>query len=175
MDQEAMITAMQEHRAAGVDFTDDELDYLADTAISIVKDLLSFYGEENVAIDEYLGEEGELILNVTGGDLAIMIGRHGRTLESFQLVVSTLVNEIFGFYVPFTVDIEGYKRRRKAKIQDIALSAANKAMEQGRDISLPPMPSYERRLVHIFLREYDQLETVSEGVDPDRYVVIRLK
>lgn len=157
---------------AGEQLNDDELDTVADVAISILRSILAHFDAADSPIDEYEGDEGELILDVTAPDLAVLIGRHGRTLEALQTMFSLLVSRKLGFRYPVAVDVEGYKSRRHDKVISMATSAANRALQQHRTVSLPPMSAYERRLVHIALRDNDAIETHSEGVDPDRRVVI---
>ena len=157
---------------AGKDLTDEDLDTIADVAISIVRDILVHFDADNSPIDEYEGDEGELILDITAPDLAVLIGRHGRTLESLQTLVSLLVSRKLGFRYPVAVDVEGYKSRRHDKVISMAKSAASRAVSQNRTVNLPPMTAYERRLVHIALREDDRVDTHSEGADPERRVVI---
>lgn len=157
---------------AGGDLTDEDLDTIADVAISIVRDILVHFDADNSPIDEYEGDEGELILDITAPDLAVLIGRHGRTLESLQTLVSLLVSRKLGFRYPVAVDVEGYKSRRHDKVISMAKSAASRAVSQNRTVNLPPMTAYERRLVHIALREDDRVDTHSEGTDPERRVVI---
>ncbi len=163
------------HYKAGVELTDDELDTIADVAISVVRSILSHFDADDSPIDEYEGDEGELILDITAPDLAVLIGRHGRTLESLQTLVSLLVSRKLGFRYPVSVDVEGYKSRRHDKVISMAKSAASRAVSQGRTVNLPPMSAYERRLVHIALREDDRIDTHSEGVDPERRDVITLR
>lgn len=163
------------HYKAGVELTDDELDTIADVAISVVRSILSHFDADDSPIDEYEGDEGELILDITAPDLAVLIGRHGRTLESLQTLVSLLVSRKLGFRYPVSVDVEGYKSRRHDKVISMAKSAASRAISQGRTVNLPPMSAYERRLVHIALREDNRIDTHSEGVDPERRVVITLR
>jgi spoIIIJ-associated protein len=165
-------SSIREKYEAGDDLTDTELDAIADTGVTIVESLLSCFGENDSSIDEYDGDEGELILDINGGDLAILIGRHGRTLDALQQIVSSLMSKQLGFHYPVVVDIEGYKSRRREKVQGIAHSAADRAKKQGGSVSLPPMNAYERRLVHIALREDEDVTTHSEGEDADRHVII---
>ena len=131
-----------------------------------------YFGETKVTIDEYEGDDDELILDITGGDLAVLIGRHGRTLDALQMVVSSLMSSTLRFHYPVVVDVEGYKKRRKEKLRGIALSAASRAKRQHSKVSLPPMNAYERRLVHLALVDDDEVTTHSEGEDPSRHVVV---
>lgn len=152
--------------------SEEELDAVADTAIAVLKDILSYFKLGEVTIDEYEGEEGELILDITGSDLAILIGRHGRTLEALQFIVAAVTVRKLGFRYPVVVDIEGYKNRQRQKIESIATSAANRACGQQKSVKLRPMTPYERRLVHITLRNDDRVETSSEGEGSSRHIVV---
>lgn len=163
--------SIREHFEAGVELTDDETDKVADVAVEYLRELLGFFGETQCSIDEYDGDNGELILDVNGGDLAVLIGRHGRTLDSLQMVLSSLMSSRLKFYYPIVVDIESYKTRRKSKVQGLARAAASKARKQGR-VAMAPMNAYERRLVHLTLVDDDTVTTHSEGEDPNRRVVI---
>ena len=162
---------LREAYEAGNELTDDQLDLVADVAVSAIREVLKCFGETSSTIDEYDGDEGELILDINGGDLAVLIGRHGRVLDALQLVISSIVSKKLGFHYPVVVDIEGYKNRRKQKIQNIARAAAARAKRQG-SARLKPMNAYERRLVHIALVDDEEVSTHSEGEDPARYVVI---
>lgn len=152
--------------------SDDQLDVVADTAIDILRGILGCFGENTCSIDEYDGDEGELILDVSGGDLAILIGRHGVTLDALQVVFASMLSKRIGFHYPIVVDIEGYKSRRRDKVQGLARSNAQKAVKSGRAVRLAPMNAYERRLVHLALRDSVDVTTHSEGTEPERYVVI---
>lgn len=164
--------SIREHFEAGVALTDEEMDKIADLAVMYLRKILSLFGESSCSIDEYDGDNGELILDVNGGDLAVLIGRHGRTLDALQMVLSSLMSSKTKFYYPVVVDIESYKSRRKKKVLDLAHSAAARAKRQGTKVCLSPMNAYERRLVHLALLNDEGVITHSEGEDPDRYVVI---
>lgn len=152
--------------------TDAELDYVADTAIGILRNMLSFYDAGDADIDEYDGGEGELILDVSNADLAILIGRHGKTLESFQYMFTLLLNNRLGFRYPVVIDIEGYKNRRRQKLESMAHASANKALSRGCEVRMHPMKPYERRIIHLTLRGQKGITTHSEGAEPSRCVVI---
>ena len=162
---------IREHFESGIALTDEETDKVADLAVDYLKKILAFFGETESSIDEYDGDEGELILDVNGGDLAVLIGRHGRTLDALQMVLTSLMSSRIKFYYPIVVDIESYKTRRKKKLETIALSAAERARKQGR-VALAPMNAYERRIVHMTLLGNESVTTHSEGEDPNRRVVV---
>ena len=152
--------------------TDRDLDAIADVAVEFLKGMCRCFGENACSIDEFEGEDGELILNIEGGDLAILIGRHGRCLEALQTLLTSVMNQTFGFYYPVIVDIEGYRQRRREKVISMARRAASRVRRNGSDYRLPAMSAYERRLVHIALRDDMAVVTHSEGEDPNRYVVV---
>lgn len=155
-----------------IEVTEEELDTIADTAIAALQDILKYFNVGEVTIDEYEGDEGELILDITGDDLAILIGRHGRTLDALQFVVSAITVRSMGFRYPVIVDVEGYKSRQREKLESIARSTANKAASQHRSVKMRPMTPYERRIVHIALRDDDRVDTASEGEGSARHVVV---
>lgn len=164
--------AIRERYEAGEALTDAEMDQIADLAVGYLKGILALFGETGSSIDEYDGENGELILDVNGGDLAVLIGRHGRTLDALQMVLTSLLSSRIKFYYPVVVDIESYKSRRRHKLEDIARSSAARAKQRGGKVSLAPMNAYERRIIHLALRDDDEVVTHSEGEEPDRHVVI---
>lgn len=155
-----------------IEVTEEELDAIADTAIAALQDILKYFNVGEVTIDEYEGDEGELILDITGDDLAVLIGRHGRTLDALQFVVSAITVRSMGFRYPVIVDVEGYKSRQREKLESIARSTANKAAGQHRSVKMRPMTPYERRIVHIALRDDDRVDTASEGEGSARHVVV---
>jgi spoIIIJ-associated protein len=166
----------QELRAetAQPELSEEELDKVADTAVAVIQKILSGFGIE-AAIDEYEGDDGEIILDIVGGDLALLIGRHGKTLDSLQTLVGAATSRQLGFRYPIVVDVEGYRGRRREKLEDMARRAADRAVRQARPVKLRPMTSYERRLVHMALRDDRRVVTGSEGEDPARAVVVAPK
>lgn len=164
----------QAEEAAGENegISDEELDKIADTAIAFISDILQYMNVGEVEINEYEGDEGELILDLTGDDLAILIGRHGKTLDALQFMVSTVTARQMGYRYPVVVDVEGYKGRQREKLESIAYSAASRAASQKRPVRLRPMTPYERRIVHITLADDTRVETVSEGEGAGRRVVV---
>lgn len=152
--------------------SDEDLDRIADVAIDTLQDILKHFEIGEVTIDEYEGDEGELILDITGDDLAVLIGRHGKTLDALQFIVSAITVRTIGFRYPVVVDVEGYKARQREKLESIANNAANKAARQNRSVKLRPMTPYERRIVHIALRDDERVDTASEGEGSARHVVV---
>lgn len=166
------VAIAEESESNEVEITDEQLDEIADTAIAALKDILKYFNIGEVTIDEYEGDEGELILDITGDDLAVLIGRHGRTLDALQFLISAITVRKIGFRFPVIVDVESYKNRQRQKLEALARSSAKKAISQGRSIKLRPMTPYERRIIHVALRDNKRVDTASEGEGSARHVVI---
>jgi spoIIIJ-associated protein len=173
--EEELLPAELRSRDEGLpELTEDELDQVADTAVAAIQEILGAFGIE-AAIDEYEGDEGEIILDIVGGELGLLIGRHGKTLDSMQTLVGAITSRKLGFRYPVVVDIEGYRGRRREKLEDVARRTADRVARQGRAVKLRPMTSYERRVVHMALRNDRRVVTGSEGEEPTRAVVVSPK
>lgn len=170
--QEDAFADVRKRYEDGGELADDDLDRIADLAVSYLRSILAYFGETAVTIDEYDGDEGELILDVSGGDLAVLIGRHGSTLDALQTIVATYMSNQLKFHFPIVVDVEGYKNRRKQKLVSLAKGAAAKAKRTKAVATLAPMNAYERRIVHLTLMNDDEVSTHSEGEEPHRHVVV---
>lgn len=153
------------------ELTDEELDRVADEAVSVIQSILDGFGID-ATIEEYEGDEGEIILDIVGADLGLLIGRHGRTLDSMQVLVSAITNRRLGFRYPVLVDVEGYRNRRRVKLEEMGERAAERAVRQKGAVKLRPMSALERRVVHMSLRDDPRVTTASEGEEPFRAVVV---
>lgn len=156
------------------ELSDEEFDKVADAAVGVIQQILDAFGLDS-SIDEYEGDEGEVILDIVGGELGILIGRHGKSLEALQTLVSAIANKQLGERYAIMVDVEGYRARRRVKLEEMARQAAERASRQKRAIKMRPMSAYERKVVHVALRNDRRVETASEGEDPFRQVVVTPK
>lgn len=154
--------------------TDEELDKIADEAVGVVNSVLAALGLES-EIEEYEGDDNEIILDIVGDDLGVLIGRHGKTLDALQVLVAAMTNRKIGRRFPVVVDVSGYRYRRKLKLEEIAHRAADRVARQGRPVELRPMTSFERKAVHVALRNDPRVNTASEGDEPYRQVVVHPK
>ncbi len=109
---------------------------------------------------------------LTGGDLGRVIGRHGQTIDALQYLVNAIVHRS-DEYKPVVIDAAGYRARREATLETLAERTASRVRASGEEVSLEPMTSVERKIVHVHLKELG-LETRSEGTEPNRYVVVSL-
>jgi spoIIIJ-associated protein len=108
----------------------------------------------------------------SGGDLGLLIGRHGQTIDAVQTLANAILRQDEDDRKQVVVDAAGYRERRRRTIEAIAVQSAEEALRSGEPVALEPMSSGERRLVHERLKEFDGVETSSEGDEPNRYVVV---
>jgi len=111
-----------------------------------------------------------VLVTCTGGDLGLLIGKHGQTIDALQYVANAALFRA-GTHKPVTVDAAGYRERRRTTLEGIALRAAERA-GRGERVALDPMTAVERKVVHERLKEVAGVETTSEGTEPNRYVVV---
>ena len=112
----------------------------------------------------------EILVTCAGGDLGLLIGKHGQTIDALQYVANAALYRS-GQAKPVTIDAAGYRDRRRATLESLALRAAERAVE-GERVPLEPMTPVERKVVHERLKEVDGVQTTSEGVEPNRFVVV---
>ena len=124
---------------------------------------------------EYTAEDGSLEVEFIGQDMGILIGKRGQTLDSLQYLTSLVVNKGRQGYVRVKLDTEDYRNRRKETLENLAKSIAYKVRKTRKPVSLEPMNPYERRIIHSALQGNRYVETYSEGSEPYRHVVVKLK
>ncbi len=114
-------------------------------------------------------------LDIEGEDLGILIGRGGRTLACLQYIVRTIVSKHSDEWVPLTVDVCGYGKRRQERLRSLALSLAQQVRLRHSTMTLEPMPADERRLIHLALADHPDIITHSTGEGKNRKVAISLR
>jgi spoIIIJ-associated protein len=115
--------------------------------------------------------EGVVTVTCFGADLGLFIGKHGQTIDAIQYLANAIVRTEGGGH-EVVVDAAGYRARRTATLEAVAERAARRAAATGKAIELDPMTSIERKIVHEALKEDPEVETESEGTEPNRYVVV---
>ena len=124
---------------------------------------------------EVLSDEIPLALDITGDDLGILIGRRGQTLASLEYVTKLIVVGRLKTWLPLTVDVGGYKKRRCDSLQRLALYLAEQVKSRRRAITMEPIPADERRIVHLTLADNPDVTTQSIGEGESRKVVVLLR
>jgi spoIIIJ-associated protein len=118
-------------------------------------------------------EDERALIEVTGDDLGVLIGRRGQTLDALQEVTRTAVQRRLRARVRLLVDVEGYRARRRASLAEYAQAMARRALERGTEIELEPMNAFERKVVHDAITDIAGASSYSEGEEPNRKVIVR--
>lgn len=140
-----------------------------------VEFLQSVLEEMNVEAEFNVNFDGkDLNVEMSGTEMALLIGRRGQTLDALQYLVSLIVNKDREDYVRVILDTENYREKRRATLEKLAKRLARKARKTRKDIVLEPMNPYERRIIHSTLQGNPYVSTRSEGEEPFRKVIIYL-
>jgi len=116
--------------------------------------------------------DGVLSGRLEGEDVGLFIGRHGQTIDAVQHLAQRIVFPEGPAAVRVVIDANGYRERRTEALRAEADDAAEEALRSGEAVELDPLPPFERRIVHEYLRERGDVETHSEGDEPERYLVV---
>jgi spoIIIJ-associated protein len=155
------------HAKSTLEFPDD-----AKPARDLLASILTHMGLENVEIGYIPRKEGEY-LEVSGPDLAMLIGRHGNTLEAINLIFNNIINVgVRNNRRYYTIDAEGYRARRADQLSELAVETAERVLREGKPRKLDPMLPSERKIVHLAIADNTAVRTESEGEEPERCVVI---
>jgi spoIIIJ-associated protein len=115
---------------------------------------------------------GILTGRLEGEDVGLFIGRHGQTIDAVQHLAQRIVFPDGPSSVRVVIDANGYRERRAESLRAEAEDAADRAVASGKPVELDPLPPFERRIVHEYLRDRGGVETHSEGNEPERYLVV---
>jgi spoIIIJ-associated protein len=151
-----------------------DLEEQADAAADFVEELLVKMDIDAIAEPNPRGDH--MYVDIVDGpedDMALLIGRHGQTLEAIQELMRMAVGRHLDQRIRVIVDVEDYRKRREAKLEERARQLAEQVVGTGREEELEPMNAYERKLVHDAVAQVAGADTVSVGEEPNRYVVIR--
>jgi spoIIIJ-associated protein len=121
---------------------------------------------------EVVEQDGILAGRLEGEDVGLLIGRHGQTIDAVQHLAQRIVFPDGPSSVRVVIDANGYRDRRAQALRGEADDAADQAVSSGQAVELDPLPPFERRIVHEYLRERGDVETHSEGDEPQRYLVV---
>lgn len=125
--------------------------------------------DAEIEVDE---QDGILSGRLEGEDVGLFIGRHGQTIDAVQHLAQRIIFPEGPSAMRVVIDANGYRERRAEALRATADVAAEEALSSGKPVDLDPLPPFERRIVHEYLRERGGVETHSEGNEPERYLVV---
>lgn len=144
---------------------------------TIIRDFLTGLFEKMhiVSTIEFSYEDDMIKVSLSADDMGILIGRRGQTLDAVQYLTSLVLNKNKKEYTRVLVDVNNYREKRKYALQDLADKIASKVERTKGSYALEPMNPYERRIIHAALGNYKNIDTHSEGEEPNRYVIVSYK
>jgi len=144
-----------------------------DEAIAFLSEVAAAMGL-NVTVERE--DEAEAVrLNVQGSDLGLLIGRRGQTLDSLQYLVNIVANRHSDRHLRIVLDAEQFRERRRQTLEALADRMAMRVIKSGKEVVLEPMTSQERKIIHTRLQGRNDVDTYSQGNEPNRRIVIALK
>jgi len=166
----ARVLAMVDENAAAAAEPVDESDVAAG-ARELVQRVTDALGVDcRISVRE--GSDS-ILVSCTGRDLGMLIGRHGQTIDAIQYLANAIRHRTFPDETrDVVVDAAGYRERRRATLEQLAVRSAQRAVSDGEPVELEPMTAVERKVVHLRLKEFPGVETSSEGAEPNRFVVV---
>ena len=149
---------------------------------SIIDNAKTFLNEVFAAMNmvvvinvEFDADNKEMVIDLSGDDMGVLIGKRGQTLDSLQYLTSLVVNKGEEDYIRVKVDTENYRKRRQDTLENLAKNIAFKVKRTKRSVSLEPLNPYERRIIQSALQNDKFVTTHSEGEEPFRHVVVTMK
>ena len=171
----ARVVAHAPSEALDATAEDDASEAAAD-ARNLAQRIMDVVGVEGrAAVAE---NDAAITVEFHGEDVALLIGRHGQTIDSVQYLLNAISHRTYGAAQPeggrkeVVVDAAGYRERRRVTLEALAVRTAREVLDTGRRVELEPMTAVERKVVHLRLKELEGVETTSEGTEPNRYVVV---
>ena len=173
--EEKKETAKPREEKKVVERSEEEIAAIKEDALKFLNGVFKAMELEVEMKMDYKDAEGNLDIEFLGEDMGILIGKRGQTLDSLQYLTSLVVNKGRQGYIRVKLDTEDYRNRRKETLENLAKSIAYKVRKTRKPVSLEPMNPYERRIIHSALQGNRYVETYSEGNEPYRHVVVKLK
>ena len=154
--------------------SDEQYKNTSDKLKNILSEMFKITGEEDLqySIDK---RENQVILNIKGSDVSHFIGYKGKTIESFQSILNSMLQREDEDYAKVFVEVNDYKKQKEEKLKRLANKMTNNVIRFRKPIRLEPMSAYERLIIHTELANRDDVETESIGEEPRRRVVIKKK
>ncbi|HZS25211.1 MAG TPA: RNA-binding cell elongation regulator Jag/EloR [Gaiellaceae bacterium] len=163
-----VVAHLPEDAAEAVPFDGSEAAADARALVLRIVDALGIDGR--IDVDE---TDEAVTVTCSAPDVAILIGRHGQTIDAVQYLLNAISHRTHGDgRKEIVVDAAGYRNRRRATLESLALRTAQHVRTAGEAVELEPMTAVERKVVHLALKDMDGVQTASEGTEPNRYVVV---
>jgi spoIIIJ-associated protein len=158
----------------------DKIEENKNNAVEIVHELIACMKIDAKISGKVIEPEDErdhpmILVEVTGNDLSVLIGRRSETLNALQYIASLMLCEKAGEWIPLNLDVQGYRMRRENQLRQLARRLADQVIQTGRRQVLETMPANERRIIHLELRYHPFVTTTSIGEEPNRKTTIILK
>ncbi|GAA0136048.1 protein jag [Paenibacillus sp. YSY-4.3] len=158
--------------AALEDEVSDERDPYEEAA-SFVRDVGENMGLQVTVEIEH--KKDNTILNISGSELGLLIGRRGQTLDALQYLANIIANRYSDSFIRIVLDAENFRERRRKTLEDLAVRLAGRVVRTRKELALEPMSPQERKVIHSKLQDHSEVKTYSKGEEPNRRVVIALK
>ena len=148
----------------------DESELAADARTLVMRVMAALGVDGRVDVVE---DDAAIVITCTGDDVALLIGRHGQTIDALQYLLNAISHRAYGDdRKEVVVDSAGYRERRRATLEALAERTAEQVRASGNRVELEPMTAVERKVVHLKLKELGGVATASEGTEPNRYIVV---
>ncbi|WP_410770094.1 RNA-binding cell elongation regulator Jag/EloR [Fontibacillus sp. BL9] len=144
-----------------------------EVAASFIRDV-----GENMGLQvdvEIVHQKDNTVLNISGSDLGVLIGRRGQTLDSLQYLANIIANRYSENFIRIILDAENFRERRRKTLEDLAVRLAGRVIRTRKEVALEPMSPQERKVIHSKLQDHPEVKTYSKGEEPNRRVIITLK
>jgi spoIIIJ-associated protein len=150
---------------------------LKDEVVDYIKTFLTGICEKmGIEVNIECKKRDKLIkLNLFSNNNAVLIGKGGRTIEALQKITKHSILNNTGFYINLVIDVEDYKEKQQRNIEREAKTIAREVAVSGVEAKMDCMNSFERRLVHEIISSIEGVTTISEGEEPNRYIIIKLE
>jgi spoIIIJ-associated protein len=166
----AHLPAEAAEAAAATEVARDESDQAAEARTLVAQIVETLGVDAGVAARD---EPEAIVVTCTGPDVGLLIGRHGQTIDAIQYLLNVIAYRAYGEEKrDVVVDAAGYRARRQATLEALAVRVAERVRESGEREELEPMTAVERKVVHLHLKDVAGVGTTSEGTEPNRYVVV---
>ena len=154
------------------DIPDEDMRTKATIACEYLDSILSLLNVGEISKELKFGGNNNLIINLSGENVAVVVGRFGEVLDAIQYLVVLSANRDGGRYMKVMLDSGNFRKNRKKTLQQLSRRIARKAINNKKTVSLEPMNPYERRIIHSYISNMDGVYSKSVGVDPHRRVVV---